>query len=187
MKLQHCFLFICTAWLASSVWAESGKPLIYINENLGFNVKGYNYNQSEYPCDIDKVLVKEIVERGGKSNLRIEPTSSADKLHSGKAPVLAIDVESLALGDEEFTFGTRSDSKMPSVGVTAALIADHLPEGLNSDKHHCSIVNSNDLVPNSSVLDMGTYGYTVCDAVQKKCLNHLSQDIVDWILPQLEE
>src|SRR5688572_10412230 len=28
-------------------------PLVYINQNIGFNVKGYKYKQSEFPCDID--------------------------------------------------------------------------------------------------------------------------------------
>jgi len=183
MKLQHCLLFICAVWFSSNARAEPGGTLIYINENLGFNVEGYNYSQSKFPCDIDKSLVEQIIRRGARENLRIEPVSTKEKLRNGRIPVLAIDIESLVLGSEEFTFGTDSRSKMPKVGVTVALIGDEFPEGFVTAKHHCSILTPNDLVPTSSVLDMGTYGYTVCSATRKKCLNHLSEDIVQWALP----
>lgn len=187
MKLQHCFLFVCAVWFSSNSWAEPGGPLVYINENLGFHVEGYNYSQSEFPCDIDKSLVEQIIQRGAEENLRIEPVGTKEKLQNGRIPVLAMDIESLVLGSEEFTFGTDSQSTMPHVGVRVALVAEHLSEGFNTAEHSCSILTPNDLVPTTSVLDMGTYGYTVCSAIRKKCLNRLSNDIVQWVLPQISE
>lgn len=187
MKLLHGLSLLCAIGASSGAWAESEAPLIYINENLGFHVEGYNYSQSEFPCDLDKSLVEQIIQRGAKENLRIEPVNTKEKLRNGRIPVLAIDIESLILGSEEFTFGTRSESKMPHVGVTAALIAEHLPEGFSAAEHSCSILTPNDLVPSSSVLDMGTYGHTVCSVIRTKCLNRLSNDIVQWVLPQVSE
>ena len=187
MKLQHWFLFFFLACCSTSVWSESEATLIYINENLGFHVEGYNYNQSEFPCDLDKSLVEQVIQRGAKENLRIEPVNTQEKLRNGRIPVLAIDIESLILGSEEFTFGTRSESKLPHVGVTVALFAEHLPEGFSAAEHSCSILTPNDLVPSSSVLDMGTYGHTVCSVIRTKCLNRLSKDIVQWVLPQIPQ
>ena len=188
MKLQHCLLLLCAIGFSSGIWAESESPLIYINENLGFHVEGYNYSQSEFPCDLDKSLVEQIIQRGAEENLRVEPVNTKEKLQNGRITVLAIDIESLVLGSEEFTFGTRSDSKLPHVGVTAALIAEHLPEGFSAAEHSCSILSPNDLTPSSgSVLDMGTYGKTVCSVIRDKCLNRLSKDIVQWMLPQVSE
>jgi hypothetical protein len=33
---------------------DAKAPLVYINQNIGFNVKGYNYKQSEFPCNSQK-------------------------------------------------------------------------------------------------------------------------------------
>jgi len=52
-------------------------------------------------------------------------------------------------------------------------------------KHSCAILHVNEVSPGSSgILDMGTYGVTVCDAT-KKCLRELNNDVVDWVKPQV--
>lgn len=183
MKLPTLYLSVVGALLSVSVWADTA-PQIYLNENLGFNVEGYNYAQTEYPCAIDKVLVQKIIERGQSDNLRIEAVSTPEKIHNADIPVLAIDIDALVLGSEEFTFGTRSSSNLPSVRVTAALIDESLPEGFVSARHSCAIATLNELAPSSSVLDLDAGGHTVCSATHR-CLNDLSRDIVRWVKPQI--
>lgn len=183
MKLPTLCLSVVGALWSATLWADA-TPQIYLNENFGFNVEGYNYTQAEYPCAIDKVLVEKIIERGQSDNLRIEAVSTADKIHNTEIPVLAIDIDALVLGSEEFTFGTRSSSNLPSVRVTAALIDESLPEGFVSARHSCAIATLNQLAPRSSVLDLDAGGHTVCSATHR-CLNDLSRNIVRWVKPQV--
>ena len=89
MKLPALCLSVVGALMSATVWAD-GTPQIYLNENFGFNVEGYNYTQAEYPCAIDKVLVEKIVERGQSNDLNIEAVSTAEKIHNAEVPVLAI-------------------------------------------------------------------------------------------------
>ncbi len=161
--------------------ASAQKPQVYVNQNLGFNVEGFNYAQSNFPCEIDKVLVESLVAQGNSQGLNMEAVGTADKIRNGVIPVLAIDVEQLVLG-EKYKFGTRSKSNLPMVKVTAALITS--PEDFVSAKHSCAIATLNEFTPSSNVLDMGTTA-TVC-AATRKCLNDLSKDIVQWIEPQLK-
>lgn len=181
LKLTAALLFSC---LPVASFAQSGdaKPDIYLNQNLGFNVEGYNYSQSEFPCEIDTTLVSKIIERAASKGIRMEAAGTADKLLSGEVPVLAIDVEALALG-KDFTFGTDARSNLPSVKVTAGLIDANLPGGVVTAKHSCAIATLNQLTPSSNVMDLGTT-HTVCSAAHK-CLNDLSNDIVEWVRPQL--
>ena len=113
-------------------------PLVYVNKNLGFNVKGFKYKQSEFPCDIDKVLVENLVEQARADGIRMEPVSTADKIRNGVIPVLAIDIEQLVLGDEKHQFGTKQDSHLPKVQVTAALVKGK--DNIVTAKHTCAIM-----------------------------------------------
>lgn len=184
MKRQLLSISLVIACLSVTATAETDDPQIYVNQNLGFNVEGYKYAQSELPCDIDKVLVGQIVQKASAKDMRMEAVGTADKLRNGIIPVLAIDIEALVLGSDEYTFGTRSRSNLPSVKVTAALIQKDLPGGIVTAKHSCAIATLNDLTPSSNVMDLGTYGYTVCSATHK-CLKDLSNDIVGWVEPQI--
>jgi hypothetical protein len=157
-------------------------PLVYVNQNLGFNVKGYKYKQSEFPCDIDKVLVSSLVERAHSDGIRLEPISTADKILNGVIPVVAIDIEQLVLGNEGRQFGTKQDSPLPKVQVTVALIKGK--DDMVTAKHTCAIMTLNEFTPSTDVLDMGT-GTTVCSAT-RKCLQDLSKDIVEWVAPQVK-
>ncbi len=175
---------LCSCVSANSLaQSDDSKPDIYLNQNLGFNVEGYNYAQSEFPCDIDTALVNKIIERATNKGIRMEAAGTADTLLSGEVPVLAIDIEALALGSEEFKLGTDTRSNLPSVKVTAGLIDEKLPGGVVTAKHSCAIATLNQLTPSSNVMDMGT-PHTVCSATHK-CLNDLSNDIVEWVSPQL--
>lgn len=163
---------------------DATAPQLYLNKNLGFNVKGYNYGQSEFPCEVDAVLVDQIVKVAGAENIKVEATGSAAKLRQESVPVLAIDIEALALGTKEFTFGTEFRGQLPSVKVTAALINKAIPEGFVTASHSCAIATLNEVTPSSSVLDLGSNGVTVCSATHR-CLEDLGKDIVQWLEPQI--
>lgn len=167
----------------STVCFAQGKADIYLNKNLGFNVEGFNYAQDKLPCDIDTALVDKIIERAQAKGLAMEAVGTADKIQNGEIPVLAIDIEGLALGSKEYTFGMKTTSNLPAVRVTVGLLNAASPNSVNTAKHGCAIATLNELTPSSSVLDMGT-AHTICSATYK-CLNDLSNDIVQWVLPQL--
>lgn len=167
--------------LAPGAFAEA--PLVYVNKNLGFNIEGYKYGQSEFPCEIDKVLVQDLIDRSKREGIRMESVATADKIRNGVIPVLAIDIEQLVLG-EDFRFGSKSKSNLPRVQVTAALVTGEGPDDVVMAKHSCAIATLNELTPSSNVLDMGTVA-TVCSATHK-CLRDLSKDIVQWIAPQVK-
>ena len=156
-------------------------PLVYVNKNIGFNVKGFKYKQSEFPCNIDKLMVENLVEKAKNNGLRFEPVGTADKIRNGVIPVLLIDVEQLVLGSEH-QFGTKQTSNLPKVQITAALLKGK--DNMVTAKHTCAIMSLNEFTPSTNVLDLGTPGLTVCDATQK-CLQDLSKDVVEWIEPQI--
>jgi hypothetical protein len=178
MKVQAIMSALALSTLVCHAAAEP--PQAYINENFGFNVKGYNYKQSEFPCDIDKNLVALLLERGKKEGIRMEAARTADKIRNGAVPVIAIDVEQLVLGSKEHTYGAGSHSTLPKVQVTAAVIKG---DDIVTAKHTCAIAALSELTPSSSVLDLGTTA-TVCSAT-RRCLKDLSKDIIDWAAPQL--
>ncbi len=183
LLIMPTLALVLTFGLSAATVAEPDPRHIYLNENLGFNVKGYNYAQSEFPCNLDKVLVEQIVQRGKKQGLKIEAVTAAEILKNAERPVLAIDIDALVL-NENFAFGTRTHSNLPSVRITAALIKDQSADGFTTAKHSCAIATLNELTPSTNVLDMGTYGKTVC-SVTHRCLKDLSRDIVQWVEPQL--
>ncbi len=163
---------------ASSLDAKA--PLVYVNQNVGFNVKGYKYKQSEFPCNIDKVLVSNLVDRASASGIRMEPVATADKIMNGVVPVLAIDVEQLVLGGEKRQFGTKQSSNLPKVQVTVAFIKGK--DDTVTAKHTCAIMTLNEFTPSTNVMDLGGNGVTVCSATEK-CLKDLSKDVVEWMSP----
>ena len=179
MKHFAALLSMVLTTAASSAPAEPERPLAYINQNLGFNVPGYKYSQSSFPCDIDKELIKNLIEDGAEAGLDLQAVGTPDKIRNGKIPVIAMDIEQLVLG-EEFKFGTRTNNTLPKVQVTAAVIKG---DTMETAKHTCAIATLNEFTPSSSVLDLGTT-VTVCGAT-RKCLRDLSKDIVDWAAPQI--
>jgi hypothetical protein len=185
MKYSLFILALLTPLLATaeqpSQPLSAKAPLVYINQNLGFNVKGFKYKQSEFPCDIDKVLVENLVEQGKADGIRMEPVSTADKIRNGVVPVLAIDIEQLVLG-QNHQFGTERDSNLPKVQITAALLKGK--NNMVTAKHTCAILTLNEFTPSSNVIDLGN-GVTVC-AATRKCLKDLSKDVVQWVEPQLQ-
>jgi hypothetical protein len=180
MKLSH---FTAAVTLSLCASAAVAAPQVYLNKNLGFNVEGYKYDQAEFPCDIDNVLIKSLTKRSKSAGIEMEVVSTVDKISNGVIPVLAIDIEQLVL-NEKFRFGAKSSSNLPRVQVTAALITGTGKDGVVTAKHSCAIATLNEFTPSSNVMDLGTVA-TVCSAT-RKCLNDLSKDIVQWVAPQLK-
>lgn len=191
MKLLHIKLsllismFTCPLLVtAASEPAPLGAnaPLVYVNQNIGFNVKGYKYKQSEFPCEIDKVLVSNLVERAQGDGIRLEAVATTDKIRNGVIPVLAVDIEQLVLGGKERQYGVKQDMSLPKVQITVALIKG---EDMVTAKHTCAIMTLNEFSPSTNVLDLGNTGTTVCSAT-RKCLRDLSKDVVEWMSPQVK-
>ena len=182
LLLTLAFIFPTLAVAATEPDLSPNAPLVYINKNFGFNVKGFKYKQSEFPCDIDKVLVSALVDSSRKEDIRLEPVSTAAKINNGVIPVLAIDIEQLVLGDQQHQFGTKQTSTLPKVQITAALVKNKA--SIVTAKHTCAIMSLNEFTPSTDVLDLGSNGVTVCDAT-KKCLQDLSKDVIGWIEPQI--
>jgi fructose-1,6-bisphosphatase/sedoheptulose 1,7-bisphosphatase-like protein len=162
---------------------SANAPLVYVNKNIGFNVKGYKYKQSEFPCEIDSVLVSNLIARAQTEGIRLEAIATRDKILNGVVPVLAIDIEQLVLGGESRQFGTKRDSNLPKVQITAALVKNK--NNIVTAKHTCAIMTLNQFTPSSNIMDMGSNGVTVCSAT-RKCLQDLSKDVVEWIAPQVK-
>jgi hypothetical protein len=176
---------LCSVFAAAapeSAPLDAKAPLVYINQNIGFNVPGYKYKQSEFPCDIDKVLVSNLVDQARDDGIRLEPVSTADKILNGVIPVVAIDIEQLVLGNEERQFGTKQSNPLPKVQVTVALIK--AKDDMVTAKHTCAIMTLNEFTPSTNVLDLGT-STTLCSAT-RKCLKDLSKDVVEWVSPQVK-
>ncbi len=170
--------------ITSNGLANVNKTL-YLNRDVGFNVQGYNYNQKQLPCDVDNFLVDDIAYRSVDYNLDIKTVGTGDPVPKSDIPVLAIEIDHLALGKKGFNFGKSKNSVLPSMQVTVALIRDEKFGGNILAKHSCAILTLKDVSPaTSGILDMGTYGMTVCDATQK-CIKDLSKDIVEWVVPKL--
>lgn len=178
-------LFLCPLFAFAapeSTPLDAKAPLVYINQNIGFNVKGYNYKQSEFPCEIDKVLVSNLVDQAKSDGIRLEPVGTADKILNGVIPVVAIDIEQLVLGNENRQFGTKQSNPLPKVQVTVAVIKGK--DNMVTAKHTCAIMTLNEFTPSTNVLDLGS-GTTVCSAT-RKCLKDLSKDVVEWVSPQVK-
>jgi hypothetical protein len=183
MKLLKIVLVAQLACVGSFAIADkqnTSSAQVLLNENIGFNVEGFKYSQAEYPCDIDKVLVDSILKRSKREGLNIDGVSTADKIHNAALPLLALDVNSLILGSKKHNYGARSSSVLPSITVTAALVDKSFPGGSIIASHKCSIQHLNSFTHSSNVMDMGTYGVTVCTAT-RKCISDLSKDIVKWV------
>lgn len=176
---------IATVSISATTTLAQEPADIYLNQNIGFNVEGYKYTQKEFPCNVDKLLVEKIVEKGRENNLSILATHADDDIYDKGVPILAVDIISLVLGSDEHNYGKKTDSNLPSVKVTAALIEkSSFNNGYVMANHSCAIATLNEFTPSSNVLDLGSGGVTVCGAVEK-CLRDLSNDVIRWSESQL--
>lgn len=180
MKSLRYLVAACTLAVLPPSHANNNSVNLYINQNIGFNVEGYKYTQKSFPCKLDQVLVGHLLEESQQRQLNAEAVATADKINNGVIPVLALDVEQLVL-TEEVQYGPKSSHPLPKVQVMAALVKG---EKSVTAPHMCAITTLSEFTSSSNILDMGTVA-TVCTAVNR-CLQRLSDDVVDWLEPQLK-
>ncbi|MFO1368870.1 MAG: hypothetical protein U1F46_07740 [Marinagarivorans sp.] len=162
-------------------WAAAAPSKVYLNENVGFNVKGYKYTQKTFPCEVDKKLMVSMLDQGKKQNIPMELAGTPEKLRNGAIPVIAVDIEQLALGKEGFNYTRSKNNSLPMIQATAAIITGG---NMVSSKHTCAFATLNEFTPASSVLDLGT-STTVCRAMSK-CATDLGKDIMTWAGSELK-
>lgn len=176
-------LAVSVFWLCmfGAPWVAAAPAKVYLNENVGFNVKGFKYTQKAFPCEVDKKLMVSMLDQGKKQNIPMELAGTPDKLRNGTIPVIAVDIEQLALGKEGFNYTRSKNNSLPMIQATAAIITGG---NLVSSKHTCAFAALNDFTPASSVLDLGT-STTVCKAI-RKCATDLGKDIMTWVGEELK-
>lgn len=74
---------LCMVW---GPWVTAAPNKVYLNENVGFNVKGYKYTQKEFPCEVDKKLMVSMLDQGKKQNIPMELAGTPEKLRNGTIP-----------------------------------------------------------------------------------------------------
>lgn len=182
-KLTKKILNVTLIGLGAMVFninASEQKPLVYVSENIGFNVEGYKYKQAALPCEVDIKLAELLIKTGNKSGLTMEGVTSAEKIRNGKVPVLLIDIEQLSLRQGE-TYGKSKNFNIPKVQITAAVLKG---EHLETAKHTCAITSADKFTMPSDSIKLKTPGAPSC-AAAKKCLNDLSKDVIEWLKPQV--
>ena len=158
-------------------------PLCYTcMKKWGLTYPVINTTQSELPCKIQETMVTELEKKAAGKNIRVERISSADKLATLSGPLLAVDIESLVLGDKEHSYGVKSTNALPAIEITSAYI-DKKSGNYTTKKHQCSYSGLSDFTPTSDITDLGGGNTSVCSATQK-CLSKLSTDVIKWVEPQ---
>ena len=180
MKIKLCPLFVVSClFLSANVW--SIQKHIYLNENLGFNIPGYKYKQTELPCEVDKYIVEQLIKDAPEKGFHIEGVTTRDKILNGEIPVLAIDIDGIYYGREGTGYGTvkRSDA-LPSINITTAIFYGESGKQYKTEKHACGFASLAEISPSaSSVMDLGT-SKTIC-GVMKVCIKELNRDIFNWL------
>jgi hypothetical protein len=189
MKLANIAPVLCVFALASCTSAPvitPAAPLVYVNQNFGFDVPGYKYQQAEIPCDIQPHMVQSLIHAAAEKNIRLEAVSAPDKINNKDGiPLLAIDIVGLVLGGEGRQFGVKTDNELPAIIIKAAVFGNDAEKSFQVKAHSCAILTLNELTPSTNVLDLGTVA-TVCSAT-KKCVDQLSNDLVTWLAPLVKK
>jgi hypothetical protein len=159
-------------------------PLVYVNESLGFDIPGFKYDQTLIPCKIEPYIIESLIASGAEKNLRIEGVRTEQKIYNTVGvPVLAIDITDLVLAGKNKKIGTKSETDLPRIQVKTALI-DRKKNSIVEANHSCAVLQLNEFTPSSNILDLGT-NKTVCSAA-RECIDRLSKDVINWLVPLVE-
>lgn len=172
-KLALLASILLMAACSSTPTANGSAKTVYINENVGFAVKGYSYKQDGLVCDIDNYLVGVMVDKAASKNINLIRVKTA----SQDGPLLALDIESLELGQNKRSY-IGNNAVDPEIGVAVGLLIGGLTPGLTTISYHC-VAFSDQIALNDSV-----GGSSNCSNLNK-CARRVSADIVDWLAPQL--
>lgn len=176
--LRYVVIFLLTS--SSVAYAEPSK--VYLNQNLGFNIEGFKYTQKSLPCEIPKHFVRGLMDQAKKQQIPMEAVGTAEKVRNGVIPVVAIDIEQLALGKPGFNYSKQKDRALPMIQATAAIVRG---KDVVTSKHTCAFATLNEFSASSSVLDLGS-NTTVCGAI-RRCVGDLSKDIMTWVSSELKK
>lgn len=147
---------------------------IYVNENVGFAVAGFGYKQDGLVCDIDDYLVDALVERAVEYNIKLVRVKTA----SAQGPLLALDIESLTLGQNKRDY-TGHSAVEPGLGVIAGLVVKGRNPEFTSTSHQCVAFSDQMVLTNSAS------GRSNCSSLQL-CARRVSGDIAAWLAPQVQ-
>lgn len=158
---------------SSAPTLKSNAKTVYINENVGFAVKGYSYKQDGLVCDIDNYLVSALIDKAAAQNINLVRVKTATQ----QGPLLALDIESLVLGQNQREY-IGNNAVEPEIGVAAGLIIKSRVPELTSISQQC--VAFSDQMAISNVAG----GNSNCSSLNR-CVRRVSGDIIDWLAPQL--
>lgn len=165
-------LLLVAACSSTSTVSGNAKT-VYINENVGFAVKGYSYEQDGLVCDIDKYLVTALVDKAAAKNINLVRT----KVVSQQGPLLALDIESLVLGQNERAY-IGNNAVEPKIGVAAGLLIKGRAPELTAISQQCVAFSDQMALSNAAA------GGSNCSSLNK-CARRMSGDIIDWLAPQI--
>lgn len=178
--MKHGILKLAVLVSVLLVTACSGTPTVngdaktvYINENVGFAVKGYSYKQDGLVCDIDNYLVNALVDKAAAKNIKLVRVKTA----SQQGPLLALDIESLVLGQNKREY-IGNNAVEPEIGVAAGLLVKGRSPELTTISHQCVAFSDQMALSNAAA------GSSNCSSLNK-CARRVSGDIVDWVVPQI--
>lgn len=180
MRCLRFIVIVMSSLSGIAAYAEPSK--VYLNQNLGFNIEGFKYTQKTLPCDIPKHFVRGLMDQAHKQKIPMEAVGTAEKVRNGVIPVLAIDIEQLALGKPGYNYSKQKDRGLPMIQTTAAVVRG---KDVVTSKHTCAYATLNEFSTSSSVLDLGS-NTTVCGAI-RRCIGDLSKDIMTWVSSELKK
>lgn len=173
------------ASIATPLWAAE-KTNIFLNTNIGYAAEGgrYNYAQSQYPCGIDKELVKQIEKKAPKKGIKIVKISKESEFDLAEN-ILAIDFNDLPDGRKDFV---GSKSVAPKLGLEVAFFDKNKKElGVRREKWHCSGSLSQG---GSSTMNVRAGGGAASSTVNfckemRRCSRILSKRVLKWVSKEI--
>lgn len=167
-KLALLASILLMAACSSTPTANGSAKTVYINENVGFAVKGYSYKQDGLVCDIDNYLVGAMVDKAASKNINLIRVKTA----SQDGPLLALDIDALVLGQ------SAGAAVEPEISIKAGLLVEGRSPELTTTGHQCVAFSD------QMALENLAGGRSNCSNLNK-CARRVSADIVDWLAPQL--
>lgn len=167
-------LFLLSVYSAA-VFANVAEARYYLNPHVGFDVEGFNYQQKQFPCRADSVLIERFEKRAGEYGIVFDTLHKPAKPLHNYQPLIAIDVTELVLTDD-VAYGKNPQHPLPKMAINLAIV--------NGDdrvisKQSCAISSLSEFTSSSDILDMGTVT-TVCGALER-CIGRLAKDSLQWI------
>jgi len=154
---------------------DESSPVVYINKNLGFAVKGYSYEQQGLVCDIENYLVESLVNAAAYEGIRLELVSTAQQTQS-KARLLALDIDTLKSGQNKRDF-VGHQAVEPELGVVAAYV--------DRDKGTDVLMSNHKCVAFSDQMGLDSAGSSSNCNLLRQCARRLSGDVISWLAPKL--